>query len=118
MNCPQCQREIAVGSRFCHFCGAPQAAAASAPPPQSAPRAYSSGPKRLLRSPVDKKIAGVCGGFAEYFEVDPAVVRIIWLLLAIFTGIGFIAYFVAWLVMPLAPERLPAPAQSAGAHSV
>jgi phage shock protein C len=114
MNCSHCQREIASESRFCYYCGSAQSAAqpAQAPPP----RAYS-GPKRLMRSPADKKIAGVCGGFAEYFEVDPVVVRIVWLLLALFTGIGFIAYLVAWIVMPLAPERLPAPAAATGASS-
>jgi len=106
MNCTQCQREVAAGSRFCYYCGAPQGVAA---PPQTAPRAQS-GPKRLMRSSTDKKLAGVCGGFAEYFEMDSALMRLIWVLLALFTGIGFLAYPIAWLVMPLAPERLPAPA--------
>jgi phage shock protein C len=62
-----------------------------------------------MRSPTDNKIAGVCGGLAEYMDVDSTVVRLVWVLITFFTGIvlGIIAYGVAWLVMPLAPEPLP-----------
>ena len=55
--------------------------------------------KKLTLS-SDKKIAGVCGGVAEYFNVDPTVVRIVWLLLVLCCGIGAIAYLVCWLLMP------------------
>jgi len=57
--------------------------------------------KRLYRS-KDKKIAGVCGGIAEYFDIDPTLVRLGWLLLTILTGIvpGVIAYIIAAIVMP------------------
>lgn len=55
--------------------------------------------KQLFRSNENKILAGVCAGIAEYFEVDPTIVRIIWLL-SIFAGIGIIAYIVCWLVMP------------------
>jgi phage shock protein PspC (stress-responsive transcriptional regulator) len=48
----------------------------------------------------NKKIAGVCAGFARYFEVDATLVRVLWLAIAIGTGVGFIAYLVAWLLMP------------------
>lgn len=54
--------------------------------------------KRLYKS-VDKKISGVCGGIAEYFGIDPAIVRIIWACTFLFTGAGLIAYIVAALVM-------------------
>ena len=47
--------------------------------------------KKLYRSKTDKKIAGVCGGFAEYINVDPNIVRVVWLVAGICTGIGFIA---------------------------
>ncbi len=56
--------------------------------------------KQLYRSRNNKVIAGVCGGVAEYFEVDPTIVRIAWLLLAFPGGIGFLAYLVCWIVMP------------------
>jgi phage shock protein C len=65
--------------------------------------------KPLALSRKDKKIAGVCGGFAEYMELDPTLVRIVWLITALFAGWGFIAYLIAWIVMPLAPEVEKAP---------
>jgi len=49
---------------------------------------------------LDKKIAGVCAGFARYFEVDVTLMRILWIILALFAGVGFIAYIVAWICMP------------------
>lgn len=55
--------------------------------------------RQLYRSNENKIIAGVCSGIAEYFEVDPTIVRIIWLL-SIFAGFGIIAYIICWLVMP------------------
>lgn len=48
----------------------------------------------------DKKIAGVCSGFARYFECDVTLMRVIWLILAFGTGTGFIGYIVAWIAMP------------------
>lgn len=54
--------------------------------------------KRLFKS-RDKKISGVCGGVAEYLNVDPTIVRLIWALVALSTGIGFVAYIVAAIVM-------------------
>jgi phage shock protein PspC (stress-responsive transcriptional regulator) len=64
----------------------------------------------------NKKIAGVCAGFARYLEVDVVLVRVLWLALALCTGVGFIAYVVAWIVMP--KEWQPAPvAQYAAQHS-
>jgi phage shock protein PspC (stress-responsive transcriptional regulator) len=55
--------------------------------------------KRLYLSP-DKKIFGVCGGIAEYFGVDPTIVRIIWLLATLVYGTGLLAYLVAALIIP------------------
>jgi len=105
MNCGNCQREIADYSNFCYFCGARQHGA-------SGGATYAS--KRLTRSLVDRKIAGVCGGFAEYFEVDSTVVRLIWVL-AVLMPVpvvpAFIGYFVAWIVMPDAPLPVAATRQ-------
>ncbi len=102
MYCTNCGKEIHENSNFCYYCGARQGAAA--PPPR--PR------RRLMRSRRDKHIAGVCGGFAEYLELDPTIVRIIWLLLALVGGGGFLAYLIAWIVMPLEPEPTPVPQTS------
>lgn len=54
----------------------------------------------LYRSIKDRKIAGVAGGIGEYLEVDSAVVRLIWLLAILFGGAGFLAYIIAWIVIP------------------
>ena len=55
--------------------------------------------KRLTKS-KDRKLAGVCGGIAEYFNVDPSLVRIAWALVSACYGAGIIAYIVAALVLP------------------
>jgi phage shock protein C len=59
--------------------------------------------KKLYRSRIDNKIAGVCGGLGEYFNVDPTFVRIAMVLLVFAHGIGLIAYIISWIVMPLRP---------------
>ena len=57
--------------------------------------------KRLYLSEANRKIGGVCAGIAEYFDKDPTVIRIAFILLTILShGLGIIAYFVMWLVMP------------------
>jgi phage shock protein PspC (stress-responsive transcriptional regulator) len=59
----------------------------------------------LRRSTTDKQIAGVCGGMAEYFQVDSTMVRLLWVVLSIFVGAiigGVIAYLLAWLIIPRA----------------
>ncbi|WP_099463205.1 MULTISPECIES: PspC domain-containing protein [Parabacteroides] len=61
--------------------------------------------KRRLTRSNDKMIAGVCGGIAEYFDWDPTLVRVGYVLLSIFTVFsGVIAYFVLWLIMPKEKE--------------
>ena len=60
--------------------------------------------KRLYRSTTDRKIAGVCGGLAEYFKIDPTIVRIIFVILLLPGGFpGFIPYVILWLVVPYKP---------------
>jgi len=56
--------------------------------------------KRLYRSQTNRQVAGVCGGLADYFNVDPTLVRIIFLLLFFGMGNGFILYVVLWMVIP------------------
>jgi phage shock protein PspC (stress-responsive transcriptional regulator) len=58
----------------------------------------------------EKKVGGVCAGFADYLDVDVTLVRILTLVLAIFTGVGFIAYIVAWIAMPAVYSPVGAPA--------
>jgi phage shock protein C len=56
--------------------------------------------KRLHRSLTDKKIAGVCGGVAEYLGWDPTLVRLLWVILTLLGGSGVLIYMVLWIVMP------------------
>ena len=56
--------------------------------------------KLIYRSQTDRVLAGVCGGLAEYFKVDPALVRIIWILITLFGGSGILAYIVALFILP------------------
>ena len=58
--------------------------------------------KRLYLSQTDKKISGVCGGIAEYFQVDSTMIRLAWIIVTIITGIvpGIIGYFIAAIVVP------------------
>jgi phage shock protein PspC (stress-responsive transcriptional regulator) len=95
MNCPNCQKDIAAGSKFCYSCGAkqPEAAAPGVTP------SYSER-KRLVRSTNDRKIAGVCAGVADYFELDPVLVRVLWALAVLCAGTGFLLYIILWIVVP------------------
>lgn len=55
--------------------------------------------KRLTRSD-DKMIGGVCAGLAEYLDIDPMIVRIVWVLMVFFAGFGILLYVILWLIMP------------------
>lgn len=59
--------------------------------------------KRLYRFRTDRKIAGVCGGLAAYFGIDPVIPRLIWVVLALGAGVGILAYLICWLVIPTEP---------------
>ena len=59
--------------------------------------------KKLYRSNTDKKLFGVCGGLAKYFDIDATVIRLILVLAVIFAGVGIIAYLAAALVIPEEP---------------
>ena len=60
--------------------------------------------KRLYKSNENKMLDGVCGGIAEYFDVDPTLVRLAWVLFCAMGGSGFVAYIVAAIIIPRAPE--------------
>jgi phage shock protein C len=68
-------------------------------------KSNSEGPKRLYRSKKDRKIAGVCGGVAEFFNIDPVIVRIIWVLSIFLGGIGILGYLIAWIIVPINPNQ-------------
>lgn len=59
--------------------------------------------KRIYRSQHDRVIAGVCGGIGEHFGVDPVIIRLVWIVLAIFGGSGILLYLLAWILIPRRP---------------
>jgi phage shock protein C len=92
MYCTQCGADIGEQARFCSQCGRP--AGPEYRPPAGAP-------VRLSRPRDQKKIGGVCAGFARYFDVDVTLMRILWLAVTIFTGgLGVLVYIAAWIIMP------------------
>jgi phage shock protein C len=68
--------------------------------------------ERLVRPRQNRKVAGVCAGFAEYFDLDVTLIRIVWVLCVVCAGVGALAYVVCWIVIPEEPLMLPAPAQT------
>ena len=102
MTCAECHREVDERWNFCSYCGA-----------RMRPAAHSH--RRLMRSATDSKIAGVCGGLAEYLGVDSTIVRLFWAILAVVPGGivgGIVAYVVAWVIVPKAPSPVTAQIQA------
>ena len=96
MFCTNCGLEVSNGARFCSQCGQ----GTRFDPPASGSGYYA--PRRLYRLMYDKQIGGVCSGLAKYLDMDVTMVRVITLVVAIFTGVapGMIAYLLAMMVMP------------------
>jgi len=59
--------------------------------------------KKLYKSNTDKKIDGVCAGIAEYFNIDPTVVRLAWVLFSLMGGSGILAYIICIIIIPAKP---------------
>lgn len=93
MYCNYCGKVIQDDANICAYCGTRVGSVAAR--------------RKLMRSRVNRKIAGVCAGFAEYFDLDITLVRVVWLLVALFGGGGILAYIIAWIVMPEEPEIVP-----------
>lgn len=56
--------------------------------------------KKLYRSKNNRVIAGICGGIGEYFDIDPTIIRLLWVLFTFMGGSGIIAYIICWIVIP------------------
>ena len=95
MYCNYCGKVIQDDANVCAYCGIRVGAVTAR--------------KRLVRTRANRKIAGVCAGFAEYFDLDVTLVRLVWLFVVLVGGTGLLAYVIAWIVMPEEPLRLPAP---------
>ena len=64
--------------------------------------------KKLYRSMADKKLCGVCGGLGEYFEVDPTLIRLLWVIFTFCGGAGLLAYIICAIIVPQ-QKQLPNP---------
>ncbi|MGI6443387.1 MAG: PspC domain-containing protein [Candidatus Dojkabacteria bacterium] len=62
--------------------------------------------KKLYRSKKERYISGVCGGIAEYFDIDPIIPRLIFVLLLLGEGSGLLIYLILWLVLPEKPDKV------------
>ncbi len=89
MYCTRCGLQLRDDDRFCSRCGSRteigRATVVNRP---------------LMLDKRNKKIAGVCAGFARYMDADVTLIRVLWLVAAFATGVGFIAYLVAWIIIP------------------
>ncbi len=59
--------------------------------------------KKLYRSRKNRVIAGICGGLGDYFQVDPTLVRVLWVVFSLLWGAGLLAYIILWIIVPEEP---------------
>jgi phage shock protein C len=99
MYCNYCGKVIPDDSCLCAYCGKRMAGVVAR--------------KKLVRAREGRKIAGVCAGFAEYFDLDVTLVRVVWLVCTLFGLAGIISYIAAWIVMPEEPKLALLPGEAA-----
>jgi phage shock protein C len=95
MYCNYCGKAIPDDANLCAYCGTRVTGTVAR--------------MRLVRPRQGRKIAGVCLGFGEYFDLDVSMIRVVWVICVICGGFGLLAYIVAWIVIPEEPLYLPTP---------
>lgn len=109
MYCTQCGKEIRELDRFCGQCGAATGVAG----PSAGPYSYAppaGPPKKLLLSRTDRKVGGVCAGFAEYLGWDVTIVRLLFLCGVVYSaGLALVGYLIAWIVIPAGAQTYAQP---------
>jgi phage shock protein C len=95
MYCNYCGKVNQDDANVCAYCGVRVGA--------------SLARRKLIRPRMGRKVAGVCLGFSEYFDIDVTLVRLVWLIASCMTVIGFLSYPIAWIIMPEEPLLLPGP---------
>jgi phage shock protein C len=108
MYCNYCGKTIQEDAQVCAYCGKRVGAV--------------SARSKLMRPQRGRQIAGVCLAFAEYFDLDVSLIRVVWLLVALFSGgAGALAYLIGWIVIPSEPEVLvvvqSSPAQNSASQA-
>ena len=95
MYCNHCGKALAEDARFCSYCGT----VVGTPPT----------PKKLIRSRAERKIAGVCAGLAQYFDLDVSLVRVLCFFITLVSGVfpGIVTYLLAWIIVPGKPKLKP-----------
>jgi len=95
MYCNACGNAIGNEARYCSHCGTLVG--------------YVPVPKRLVRSRTNRTIAGVCAGMGHYLDIDISLLRLIWVLVVVFSGIfpGVLVYVLAWIIIPEEPLMIP-----------
>jgi phage shock protein C len=94
MYCNYCGKVIPDDSNLCAYCGKRVAGVIAR--------------ERLVRPRQGRKIAGVCAGLAEYYDLDATLIRIVWAVCVICGGVGLLAYIAAWIIIPEEPLMLAA----------
>lgn len=114
MYCIHCGKQVGPGSRFCPACGTPvpeagasaYGAAGSVPPP-AGPGFFTPKTAKLVRPRSPRAIAGVCAAFALHYGWDLTLVRVITVVLGLFSGFGVLVYIVCWIAIPEGQYALP-----------
>ena len=104
MYCTKCGVVLDRSDTYCSHCGTPTGRLPTTSASRPAPR--------LTRSIYDAKIAGICGGLAEYLAVDPTFVRLLWLVATLCFPPLLLGYLGAWIIVPKEVPRLTSPLEA------